>query len=95
MHPFENLDRKQLEDELRSRKLYDNIGSNKETMGKTLKNELRGIQRVPTLLFHTPNTEAFEELNLQFYEISSIEPMHDLAGHIKNILQEFGYHRSK
>ena len=47
---------------------------------------MRGIQRVPFLLYH--NAIIFLDEHLVKYEISSIEPMHDIAGHIKNILTE-------
>ena len=29
-----------------------------------------------------------EDLNLEYYEISPIEPLHDIKGHITNIIDE-------
>ena len=48
---------------------------------------MRGIQRVPSLLYHNPPIN-FLNKHLAKYEISSIEPMHDICGHIKNIFTE-------
>ena len=48
---------------------------------------MRGIQRVPSLLYHNPSINSLNK-HLAEYEISSIEPMHDICGHIKNIFIE-------
>ena len=48
---------------------------------------MRGIQRVPSLLYHNPSI-SFLNKHLTKYEILSIEPMHDICGHIKNIFTE-------
>ena len=95
MHPFENMNKQELQEELRSRKLYDGISKNKENMNKELKKELRGIQRVPSLCFPNPTIQELTDSNIESYEISSVEPMHDIAGHTKNILAEFGHHLDK
>ena len=39
------------------------------------------------LLYHNPSINVLNE-HLAKYEISSIEPMHDTAGYIKNIFTE-------
>lgn len=51
-------------------------------------NDLRqGLNDVPALLQPTPRV-SLEELNLEHYEISPIEPLHDLKGHLGNIIDE-------
>ena len=40
---------------------------------------MKGLIRVPALCFTHP-TKELEDLNLQNYEIATIEPMHDIAG---------------
>lgn len=64
-------------------------------MEKSLKKNLRGIQRVPSLVFQNPNNQSLMHYNLEDYEICSVEPMHDLSGHIKNLLSELPHHLDK
>ena len=56
-----------------------------------LKLTLKGNKRVLFLLFYNPSADL-EHLNLSFYEIDMVEPMHDIAGHIENILTELPHH---
>ena len=53
--------------------------------------ELHGIQRVPALLFDNP-TKTLEDIQLYQYEVSTIEPMHDVDNHIKNVYEEVPQH---
>jgi len=48
---------------------------------------LRGVQRVPTLLLNNP-TQLLDELNLQDYTILDCEPLHDMKGHLQNLVNE-------
>ena len=48
---------------------------------------LQGAQRDTTLLTRNP-TQPFTELNLQHYEILDCEPLHDVKGHLYNLLPE-------
>ena len=51
-------------------------------------NELRqGLNDVPALLQPTSMAQL-EDLNLEYYEISPIEQLHDIKGHITNITDE-------
>ena len=36
----------------------------------------------------------FSNLNLERYEITLVEPMHDIGGHIDNIFEELPHHLS-
>ena len=52
---------------------------------------MKGIQRAPALL--VPNIGNVDILN--GYEILGNEPMHDIAGHWKNLLEEIPHHLPK
>ena len=63
----------------------------KPALQSQLREELKGIQRVPALCF--PNQSAsMKELNLTQYEVVPVEPLHDLKEHINNILKELPKH---
>ena len=47
----------------------------------------RGIVNVPALIQGIPET-PLSELHLHHYEISPIEPLHDLKGHLSNLIDE-------
>ena len=53
----------------------------------TLTNILQGAQRVPTLLTLYP-TQSLSSINLLKYEVLDCEPLHDLKGHLFNLLPE-------
>ena len=51
-------------------------------------NALRqGLNDVPALLQPTPQANL-EDLNLESYEILPIKPLHDIKGHLSNIIEE-------
>lgn len=52
-----------------------------------LTEELKGAQRVPSLLILNP-TQSLQSLHLQDYEVLDSEPLHDFKGHAHNLLQE-------
>ena len=56
-------------------------------MQQELQDILQGIQRVPSLLILQPE-QNISNLHLQRYAILDCEPMHDIKGHILNLLQE-------
>ena len=87
LHPFKELNKQEIIEELISRKIYDINTNIKCEIEKILKKEMCGIQRGPSLLYHNPSIN-FLNKHLAKYEISSIEPMHDICGHIKNIFTE-------
>ena len=87
LHPSKELNKQEIIEELISRKICDIDINRKCEIEKILKKEMRGIQHVPSLLYHNPSIN-FLNKHLAKYEISSIEPMHDICGHIKNIFTE-------
>ena len=46
-----------------------------------------GIVSIPALLQTNP-TESLESLNLVQYEVSPLEPLHDIKGHFSNVIEE-------
>ena len=86
VNPLDDLTVQELRKELTARGVH---------VGKKLKpeltlqfNELRqGLNDVPALLQSTPQAQL-KDLNLERYEISPIEPLHDIKGHIGNIIDE-------
>ena len=67
------------------------LGKNKNDLGHALKKSLKGIKRVPVILLHNPLKEL-KEIGLPTYEFAMVEPMHDVAKHIQNVLEEFAHH---
>lgn len=85
--PFKNLKVEEIRSELRSRQLYDNLDCTKPILQEELRTILKGVHRVPTLLLTNP-TQPLSELNLHRYTILNSEPLHDLKGHLSNLLME-------
>ena len=90
--PLDNLDAKELEQELLSRDVdISNIKKTKMDLGHVLKKTLKGIKRLPIILMHTP-LKSLKDIGLPTYEFSMVEPMHDVAKHIENVLEELPHH---
>ena len=89
--PFENLNADDLRKELSKRKVDFKGKSTKKDLYPMLKLTLKGNKRVLILSFYNPSADL-EHLNLSFYEVAMVEPMHDIAGHIENILTELPHH---
>lgn len=78
--PFQKLDAKQLQEELRARNVY-HMSTTKKDLQKELATVLKGVQRVPTLLLENPSL-PLSHANLQRYCVLDCEPLHDLKGHL-------------
>ena len=90
--PFDNLSVSELRAELIARNVdIGHMKSTKKDLHPVLKKTLRGTKRVPVLLFQKP-TMDLKQLGLSRYELSMVECMHDIAGHIDNILEELPHH---
>lgn len=59
------------------------IKVNKKNMEQSLKKEMTGIIRTPALCYK--NELDTLHANLNMYEVSPIEPLHDTKGHIRNL----------
>ena len=77
--------------ELQERGIKFSTKQRKDKIQNLLTEEMHGIQRLPALLFDNP-TNTLNDTNLDQYEISTIEPLHDVGNHIKNIYEEIPLH---
>ena len=85
---FGNLKKSELCDELHQRGVRFFTTQNKPDLKKKLEKEVKGIQNAPALLI--PN---INNVNLiKSYEILAVEPMHDILGHWKNLIEEIPHH---
>ena len=82
--PFEGLSVGNLQNELRARGCVE-IDLPKVDLIRKLKEMLEGCQRVPSLLLGNP-TCNLSQYNLEHYSILPCEPLHDLKGHLNNVL---------
>ena len=86
--PLQNLKVDDLKKELRARGVTDSeLSKNKQVLQGILRDELKGIQRVPSLLLLNPS-QTLHQVNLTQYTVLVCEPLHDLKGHLANILEE-------
>ena len=90
INPFHQMSKDELIRECRGRQLQSD-GLLKPALLGNLREELKGVQRVPALCF--PNqTASMKDLDLGQYEVVPVEPLHDLKEHINNILKELPKH---
>ena len=62
-------------------------GKKKADLERDFEELRRGITNVPALLQGCPETQL-EELGLEKYGISPVEPLHDVKGHLNNLIDE-------
>ena len=86
VRPFDGLKVNELRRELSTRRICCNTGTKKD-LQKQLDETLKGVASVPALLLTNP-TQNLSSLNLTKYEVVASEPLHDLKGHIVNLLTE-------
>ncbi|XP_070549540.1 uncharacterized protein [Ptychodera flava] len=86
IHPFANLTVADLRRELDARG-EETEGLKKPELQVKLSEILHGIQRVPSLLHLSPKANL-ADINCSRYEILPSEPLHDIKGHIHNVLEE-------
>lgn len=86
IRPFQRLNAKELQEELRARNVYHTC-TTKRDLQKELARVLKGVQRVPTLLLDNP-AMSLAEMQLQRYSVLDCEPLHDLKGHLANLFTE-------
>lgn len=87
LRPFDNLRVNELKRELGARLVHIEEGMLRNDLQRELDNILRGVIRVPALLLANP-TQSLLSLGLERYEIVASEPLHDLKGHIVNLITE-------
>ena len=87
--PFHNLRIEDLKHELQARGVND-VRKPKPELQQQLRQLLEGIHRVPSLLLLNP-LQPLTEIHLSRYTVLTSEPLHDLKGHLHNILEEIPY----
>lgn len=87
LRPFQNLKVHELKSELQARGICLEKGVKKNELQRELDDILKGVARVPALLLTDP-TQPLSSLNLEKYEVVASEPLHDLKGHIINLITE-------
>ena len=83
IRPFEALKVDELRQELSCRTILD-TSMTKPVLQEMLEQLLRGVTSVPALFLTNP-TQSLSSLNI---EVVTSEPLHDLKGHIINLLTE-------
>ena len=92
--PFSKLTKDQMRSELISRKVdIRQLKNTKKDLEPVLKKTLKGVKRVPVVLFYNPLVD-FDTICLTKYELCMVECMHDISGHIENIIEELPSHCS-
>lgn len=90
LRPFQNLKVRELKSELQARGVHLEKGVLKDELQLKLDDILRGVNRVPALLLTNP-TQSLSSLSLEKYEVVASEPLHDLKGHMINLITELPY----
>ena len=86
LRPFD-LRVKELRSELEARGVVLDSKMLRADLQLKLNEILRGVARVPALLLTNP-TQQLASLNLGKYEIVASEPLHDIKGHVINLINE-------
>lgn len=84
--PLDKLPVNDLRKELRVRGVA-NLQGLKPELQQQLDDILNSVQRVPALHLLNP-VQSLATLNLQHYEVVACESLHDLKGHLSNLLHE-------
>ena len=86
INPLDNMRVHELRVELEKRGLAT-AGKKRQELEKDFDELRRGIVNVPALLQGCPETNV-GHLCLDKYEISPVEPLHDVKGHLNNLIDE-------
>ena len=89
LKPLDGLLVNDLRAELQARGMPTS-GKLKDELQADLTTTLKGAQRVPTLLTQKPS-QSLADLNLNKYEVLDCEPLHDMKGHLLNLLPEIPF----
>ena len=84
---YSNLDKVDFIEELHQRKIKFFQNQTKGSLEKLLVKEM---QCGPALLFYNDDMEI-----IRSYEVLANEPMHDIDGHLRNLIEELTYHLNK
>jgi len=87
LHYVPSLDKTGLISDLHQREVVFRMDSKTDNLRKILEEEMAGTQHLPALMFDRPK-ESVDELGLSKYEVMPVEPLHTIAGHIRNLFDE-------
>ncbi|VDH92251.1 Hypothetical predicted protein, partial [Mytilus galloprovincialis] len=90
LNPFQNMLKQNLEYELEIRQI-NTSNMNRTEMKDKLQETLSGIARPPALSIENP-LASLKNKNLEKYEVFGCEPLHDIAGMVKNLIEELPSH---
>ena len=91
---LEQISKADLIGELHERGVEFRESENKDALQQKLEDKLHGIHHLPALAFESSTTNL-REISLAHYEILPVEPLHTIAGHIKNLYSEIPCHLTK
>ena len=95
VNPAEKITKPDLVGELNERmKTGFIMDENKDALKSKYENEMTGIHHLPGFLFESRTTNL-KDVGLEDYEILPVEPLHTIAGHIKNLYQAMPFNLSK
>lgn len=89
---MDNLKVQELRTELKLRGV-STVGKKKPELEKDFEDLRRGISNVPALLQGVPHMDL-EDFGLSHYEVAPVKPLHDIKGHLCNLIQELRVHAS-
>ncbi|XP_057315536.1 uncharacterized protein LOC130656649 [Hydractinia symbiolongicarpus] len=94
LHYTDNISKVDIIADLHEREVKLGCENKKDALLKMLDRELKGSQRAPALLYASPNC-SLSQSGLANYEILPCEPLHCIAGHLKNLYHELPFHLNK
>ena len=86
MNPAANIKKPDIIGELQEHEVEFKMDSLKDELEAKYENVMTGIHHLPGILYESRKTNL-NEVGLDDYEILPVEPLHTIAGHIKNIYQ--------
>ncbi|XP_066296170.1 uncharacterized protein [Branchiostoma lanceolatum] len=89
--PFKGLNKDQLIQNLDATGYDFDLECNKPELESQLKQHLAGASHIPALLYDEQQS-TLKAINLEQYEVSSFESLHNAKEHIKNLLEELPNH---
>jgi len=87
--PFQGLKLPEIRRELESRGI-DTTGKLRNQLDESLDELHKGIAQFPALVQPNPQ-DTLDAINLQHYEIATVEPLHNFKGHMANLFDELPF----
>ena len=94
VNPSEKISKPELIGDLHERGVKFTVNEKKKPLKEKYQNELCGIHHIPAIVFNACQPDL-SKVGLKSYEILPVEPLHTIAGHIKNLYKELPSHLKK